>query len=104
MLTGSITGVPKVGNMALTELVGRAQSRVMLQFSVDAGILYVTDLPGAAPLVGYPVTPQAPLILRVEDVGDLVTHAFFGSSSLGNAQAGTVEVFSDGATRYGAAG
>ena len=104
MKTGSISGNAGVDSLALTQLVGRASTRVMLQITVDAGVLYVTDQPNAAPGTGYPVTPQAPLVLTEEDHGDLVTHTFYGSSSGATANAGTIEIFGDGSQRTGSFG
>lgn len=97
MMYGAIGGVQGVTAVALTQLVGRGQSRVLLQITCDSGVMFVTDNPGAAAQTGYPVTPQAPLILRVEEHGDLVTHDFYGSSGSLSINAGTIEVFASGA-------
>ena len=70
------------------QLCSAAQGRSKLVITIDSGVGYVTDSASAPGGVGEVVTPSAPLVYtRVED-GDMVDHAFYGSSSTNTAKFG----------------
>jgi hypothetical protein len=86
----------------MLQIVGSSDTRVLLHITVDLGIGYITDQAGAAPLSGMVVTPSMPLIMRVEDYGDMLHHAWFGSNANGAAQFGHIEIQDTPPSRSGA--
>jgi hypothetical protein len=92
MRQGRIQSAPAAGGGAMSLICGPSNTRVLVHITVDQGIGYVTDQQGAAPLTGIAVTPQMALILRVEDYGDIVHHALYGSNANGAAQFGFIEI------------
>ncbi len=76
----------------VTPIAPSSDKRVLIRFSVDTGVAYITDLPGAAPGDGFPITKESPLTLCQEDHGDLVRHAFFASSLSGTIQVGVIQI------------
>ena len=100
MRTGSVGNIG-VNSVAIKQIVSSSSCRVRLSFYVDSGVAYITDNAGGAPGDGIPITPSSPLILTIEDDGDLVRHAFFASSLTGTPTVGVIPIEDQNASRVG---
>jgi hypothetical protein len=101
MRTGSVEGPFGVTSVAVEQIAQSSRSRVAIHFTVDTGVGYVTDLPGSAPGTGFPVTPGPGLLLTQEIYGDLVRHAFYGSSLSGTVNIGVIPIEESDSGRVG---
>ena len=85
-----ITGAPLTAPILLC---GSAQQRVRLRLSIDTGTGFVTPSQSALTGVGFVLTSTAPLEISREGEGDIVTQAWYGSSTSNASKFGVLETF-----------